>query len=368
MDAPTRIPRGRSSAGPTRSPQPREDDAIVEPGAIGARAVLLPVAVVLAIGLVFVSVFLAAFHAPTPHRLPVAIVGSAQTAALSTRLDRALPGNFEVRSYRDEAGARQALEHRQVYAAYLTSSHGARLLTASANGPAVTSLLTVAFSAEAKAGGKPLAQQDVVPAAAGDTRGLSIFYAAFGLVLAGFLFGTLTYQVAARLELRQRLISLMTFGVAGGALVTLVAQAFDAISGPPVAIAAVFALMAIAAGGASMTFVRLLGGAGVSLGSVVLLVLGNATSGGSLPRAFLPDWLHPLSEVLPVGVAVRAVNGLAYFDGDGLEAALAVLGVWIATCVAALWVRDVVEAAPSRASAPPLPRQILTTTKEITAS
>lgn len=334
---------------PDRSPPRSGTPAPPESRAAALRAVVLPVGVVLTIGLIFVSVFLAAFHAPSPHRLPVALVDSPQSAPVARGLDRVLPGKLEVRHYPDAASARHALEHREVYAAYRASPGRAELLTASANGPAVTTLLTNALTAQAKATGSRVTQRDVVPAAAGDTRGLSIFYAAFGLVLAGFLFGTVTFQIAPRLRLGLRLASLATFGVAGGVLVTVVAKGFDALPGPSASLAAIFALMAIAAGGASMTFVRWLGGAGVSLGSVVLLVLGNATSGGSLPRAFLPDWLHPLSEVLPVGVAVRAVNGLAYFGHDGLEAALAVLGVWIATCVTALWIREVVDTAPAPA-------------------
>lgn len=111
-------------------------------------------------------------------------------------------------------------------------------------------------------------------------------------------------------------------------------------SGPYAALAAVIALMAIAAGGAAMALIRLLGGASVGLGAVVLLVLGNSTSGSVLPRDFLPGWLHPLSEVLPVRVGVRAVNGLAYFRDDGLVTGLAVPLGWIAVCVAALYAPD----------------------------
>lgn len=179
---------------------------------------------------------------------------------------------------------------------------------------------------------------------AGDSRDLSVFYTSFGLVLAGFLFGSVTYQTAPRLQLRWRLLSLATFAVAGGILITLVAKAFGALPGSFIGVAGVIALMAAATAGASMMFVRLLGGAGVSIGSVVLLVLGNSTSGGSLPTAFLPAWLHPLSRILPVGVGVRALDGLAYFHHDGLVTALVVLSAWIAASVAVLALRDELDA------------------------
>jgi len=306
-----------------------------------SAGVLVPVGVVLMIGVIFVSVYVAAFHAPKPHGLPVVAVGTPPSVRHFARgLNDELPGGFSVDRASNPGVARVAIEHRRAYGAVVRSRGVVRLLYAGANGPAVTSLLTGVVGGTARREGSTFQARDVLPGAAGDTRGLSIFYAAFGLVLAGFLFGSVTYQIAPRLALRQRLLSLAAFGVTGGVLITLIVKAFGAVPGPFVGLASVTGLMAMAAAAASMTLVRLLGAAGVGLASVVLLVLGNSTSGGSLPRAFLPSWLHPFSEVLPVGVGVRALNGLAYFHHDGLLTGIAILGGWIAACAAALFARD----------------------------
>ncbi|MFE0516737.1 hypothetical protein ACFW2E_44525, partial [Streptomyces sp. NPDC058964] len=69
---------------PTRHrhhPAPRTDAPPRRPGLTGTRAVVKPVMTVLTIGLVFVAVFLAAFHTPRAHRLPVAVSAAARTAA-----------------------------------------------------------------------------------------------------------------------------------------------------------------------------------------------------------------------------------------------------------------------------------------------
>ncbi len=322
---------------------PAVDAAPPGPGATGLKGVLLPVLVVLAIGSIFVSVYLAAFHAPQPHRLPVAVVGSAQSVQrVGSALESAQPGGFDVRGYPDPAAARAAVDHRVVYAAYLTTGGSPELLYAGANGTGVTATVTGAFGAVAKAGGVPLGTEDVLPGSAGDTRGLTVFYAAFGVVLAGFMFGSTTYQLAPRLEYRRRMLSLLIFGALGGVMVALVAgQAFHALPGPFLGIAGLVALMATASGGATMALVRLLGPAGVSVSSVLLLILGNASSGGILPAAYLPAWLHPLHAVLPVGVGVRAIQGLAYFRQDGLGTAIVVLTAWTALCAAVVYLRDV---------------------------
>ncbi|MFF0630582.1 ABC transporter permease [Streptomyces sp. NPDC004296] len=281
------------------------------------KGVLLPVAVVLAIGTIFVSVYLAAFHAPKPHRLPVAAVGTdQQVLRVEAGLEAGLPGGFSVTMYPSEAEARHAIEHRNVYAAYIApGSPGAagrnpKLLYAGANGPSATGTVTGALAAVAKASGRPLVQQDVVPSSSGDTRGMSVFYAAFGLILAGYLFGMMTYQMAPRLQFRWRMVSVASFGVLGGAIIGL-------LSG-------------------SSGFAALL-----RLASVVLLTLGNSTSGGVMPPQFLPGWLRPLSGILPVGVGVRAVQGASYFHNEGLTRGIAVLAVWIVVCAAILYARDV---------------------------
>ena len=332
---------------PRTTPHPHRahavDAAPPGPGATGAKGVLLPVLIVLAIGSIFVSVYLAAFHAPQPHRLPVAVVGSAQTVGrVGSSLEAAQPGGFTVRGYPDAAAARAALDHRAVYAAYTTTGASPELLYAGANGSGVTATVTGAFGKLATADGQRLGTADVLPGSAGDTRGLTVFYAAFGVVLAGFMFGSTTYQLAPRLEYRWRMLSLLVFGVLGGLMVALVAgRGFHALPGPFTGIAALVALMAMASGGATMALARLLGPAGVSVSSVLLLILGNASSGGILPAAYLPAWLHPLHAVLPVGVGVRAIQGLAYFRQDGLPTGVVVLTAWIALCAAVLYLRDV---------------------------
>lgn len=339
------------STPPTTSAEPRHaphhhamDSAPAPQGATGMKGVLLPVAIVLVIGSIFVSVFLAAFHAPRPHDLPVAVVGTTQRLEQITGgLELGLPGGFEVKRYADENAARHALQDRKVYAAYVTGpGRSAQLFYAGANGPSVTSTVTGAFSGVAKANGDRLTVRDVVPASAGDTRGMSVFYAGFGVVLAGFLFGMMTYQMAPRLEYRWRMASLAAFSVLAGVLVAVIAGSlgFAALPGPFLGIAGVIALMAAAVGSATMAFMRLFGRAGMSLAAVVLFTFGNSTSGGTLPTAYLPDWLHPFSEILPVGVGVRAVQGLSHFGNDGLTAGVVVLVTWILVAAALLFWRD----------------------------
>jgi hypothetical protein len=333
-------------AEPTSSQNAHKREAL----GLDMRAILRPVAIVLVIGGTFAAVYLAAFHAPEPHQMPIAAVtATAQSAeSLQTDVNRIIPGGFEVLRVPDKNAARDAIMHRRAYGAILRTRSGLTLLYAGANGPATTDLLEQVAGSAAKDSGTHLIHKDILPSAPGDTRGLSIFYLAFGLLVAVFLFGTMTYQVGPRLKLWERLVSLMIFGIASGVLMTFIAKVFGAVPGSPVALAGVIILLAVAAGAFVLALVRLLGPLGASLAAIVLLAFGNSTGGGVLPTDFLPGWLHPFSEFLPVGAAVRALWGIAYFRHDGLVSGVLILCGWIAVCVAALYLRDVRDARNSK--------------------
>ncbi|MGW2052293.1 ABC transporter permease, partial [Streptomyces sp. NPDC001858] len=88
----------------------------------------------------------------------------------------------------------------------------------------------------------------------------------------------------------------------------------------------------------------------VSLASILLLILGNSSSGGIMPAAYLPGWLRPLSDILPVGVGVRAMQGLSRFQDDGLVRALVILPVWVLGAALVLYLKDVYRREPPTVS------------------
>ena len=311
--------------GPARAGAETERSAGSSTGAL-ARGVLVPALVATVIGLAFVVVFLDAFHGPVPHSLPVGVVGtSAQVDPVRSALD---PEQFAVVALPDEATARTAVLQRDVYGAFVPGPPS-RLLVAGANGQGVTQTLTQAFTPVAERAGGQLQVEDLRPLAPGDTRGLGIFYGSFGVVLGGFLFGITSYQAAPQLPLRWRVLSIALFAVVSGVLVAWAADAlYAAVPAAYGTVALLVGLLALAVAAPSALVLRTIGSAGTFVISLGLVILGNATSTGNLPAEYLPPWLHPLAELLPPGVAVRALRGTTYFAGDGVTRAYWVLGLW----------------------------------------
>src|SRR5579862_2042227 len=64
---------------------------------------------------IFVALVLSAFHAPSPHGLPVGIVAPATvTGQVEGALDRHQPDGFDLRTYPSAAAARVAIAHADV--------------------------------------------------------------------------------------------------------------------------------------------------------------------------------------------------------------------------------------------------------------
>ena len=101
-------------------------------------AVVLPAVIVLAV---------LAFAWPAarlaPRSLPVGIVGTTPaTARLTAGLNAAEPGAFELHRYPNDAAARSAIRHRDVYGAFEVTGRDVTVLEASAASPTVAQLLT----------------------------------------------------------------------------------------------------------------------------------------------------------------------------------------------------------------------------------
>ncbi|MGA5042260.1 ABC transporter permease [Streptomyces capoamus] len=313
------------------------------------KAMLVPVVTALAIGTIFVAVYLAAFHAPSARHQPLGIATSDTVAARTElALNSASPNAYTFYRYKDAEAARWAITHDKVPAVLVANGHHLRLLAAGAQGPSTIAGLAAAVN---EAVGHPVPVDDVRPLVAGDARGLSAFYAAFGVVLAGFLFAVSSYQIAPRLPLTARIASMAAFAVASGIVVALVAHtAMNALPASFFIVALLVGLLAWASAAATGVLLRLFGPVGMPVASVVLLILGNATSGGILPATFLPAWLSPLAQVLSPAAAIRGLRGAAYFHNAHVIGSLLTLAAWVVGSLALQYVLD--RLAARRASVP----------------
>ena len=69
---------------------------------------------------------------------------------------------------------------------------------------------------------------------------------------------------------------------------------------------------------------------------LVLIALGNPSSGGPVPRPLLNGFYSRLNPVLPQGAALSGLRGVQYFGNHGISPALLCLAIWAAAGIALL--------------------------------
>ncbi|MFD9415138.1 hypothetical protein ACFWC9_10505 [Streptomyces goshikiensis] len=293
------------------------------------RAWLQPAVIALALAAAFIGCYIGLQRDPQPHHVPVAVAGR----ELADRMSGALGDTIEVHPAANAAAARRALERHEVSAA-LGEGPGGRLHleVAGAYGPSTTSAVKSLVGAYAQGAGRQVTTQDVVPLTRYDARGLAGFYLAFGVTLAGFVLAQNALGLAGLLRLRHRFWLLSGVSAAVGTVAAVLAgPVLGAVPAPIVPLAFTLTLLAAAAAFATKLLGTYLGPVGVPAATLLLLTVGNSTSGAAISADLLPPAAHAVSALLPPGAAVRAITDLSYFEGAHVTGPLVTLAAWAMT-------------------------------------
>jgi hypothetical protein len=289
--------------------------------------VLIPALVLM---LAFAFSYVGAFHEPTPHGVPVAVVGP---PAVTAQLDR-LPGEpLDARQAASRPDALSQIDHRKVYGAYEAASN--RLFVASAANRATAVALETVFNRIAAAQNRPAVRvTDVKPLPPKDSNGTAVFYAMIAWVFGGYIGATLlglvgTPRSSSRAGGAGRIAALAGLGLAGGILsVLLLRICFDVFSGHVVALCAIASLTIFASGAATAGIQALAGPAGTGLVILLFVILGNPASGGPFARPLLPGLWRTIGGVLPPGASVDLARSALFFDGARVAGPILVLVGW----------------------------------------
>jgi hypothetical protein len=326
------------------------------PARLVRLGIVLAAILVLQLGLI--AAFVGASRDPSPHHVPLAVVGTPrEVAPLAAKLGGT--GAFAVRQEPTVAAAEQAIGHQQVYGALVPAARPETLLVASAASPLVAQLLTRTFSAAAQARGTTLAVRDVVPLPASDPRGVAGPYLVLGLVIGGYIGAMVIGRLigmrspsAGHLGLRLGILA--CYAVAAGALgVTLLDPVLGVLHGHALVLAATGALVAFAVGSFTSALQTMLGLAGTLLSVVILVVVGNpAAGGGQIPPTLLPRAWGWLAHVLPNPAGMAAVRSLTFFSGHGAAQPFLVLVIYAAASAVVMLAMTLIPALRRRSQVP----------------
>ena len=263
------------------------------------------------------------------HHVPVAVVAPAQqAAALTARLEQAVPGGFDVRVLTSAEQARKQILDREVYGALLLGDSGITLDIASAASPAMATALTQAMTPLGEAMSIPVQVQDVRPFPTDDPKGYGLSAGALPLALGGWI-AAVGIMAGVR-GARQRLITAAGFAVFGGlGMVAILQYWFGTIDGSYWLTSLGAMLGAGAACFAVLGLQRMLGRAGLGLAVIALILLGSPLSGLTSAPEMLPAPWGTVGQLLPPGATGTLLRNLALFDGAATSRPMLVLAGWL---------------------------------------
>jgi hypothetical protein len=337
-----RTPGADPGPGPAAPPAPSRGFRAELRDALSWRALIL-VTGVLVLQLGFILSYIGAFHAPKPHRIPVAVVAPARISGPLTAQLNALPGSpFRARTAADERQARTLILHREVDAAVVVDAAGTRdrLLVASAGGPSVSTVTTQIAQSIEVGRHRQITVVDLRAPNPQDGRGLSSFYLVVGWMVGGYLAAAIlgTAGGARPANLHRtfiRLGALVPYAIVSGLGGALIAgTVLGALPGHFGALFAIGTLLVLAVAATTVALQALLGMAGIGVAILVFVVLGNPSAGGAYPNTLLPPFWRSIGPWLPPGAGTTAVRNTVYFTGHHTTGPLWTLGVYAAAGIA----------------------------------
>ncbi|MFW7388966.1 MAG: ABC transporter permease [Rothia mucilaginosa] len=324
-----------------------------------------------------VAVVILAFTWPTKtmeaKNLPVSIAGPEVTVS---QFEQSLKDQgietFDLKQASSREEAEQQIKQRETYGAIIfTEGAAPEVLTAPAANTAATQILngvatqlnaqiqqkalaakTEALTQAVQAGGEQGAQAAaqleqmkvqaeqasamtvkttaVVPLSDSDTSGSGIAIAAFPLVMGGTIGGVLSLTLIKGTW--RRFATATLYAVIAGALTALILSTwFGFIPGDFATLWAAFGATYLATASFMIGMGALLvPAAGLGLGAVVTMFIGNPISGASMPSAFLPGAWGQIGQMMVPGASSTLLRSIAYFPEAATSGQWLVLGSWIA--------------------------------------
>ncbi|WP_314416668.1 ABC transporter permease [Rothia mucilaginosa] len=324
-----------------------------------------------------VALVILAFTWPTKtmeaKNLPVSIAGPEATVSQfeQSLKDRGIE-TFELKQASSREEAEQQIKQRETYGAIIfTEGAAPEVLTAPAANAAATQMfngvatqlnaqiqqkaltakteaLTQAVQAGGEQGARAAAQLEqmkaqaeqasamtvkataVVPLSESDSSGTGLTIAAFPLVIGGILGGVLSLNLIKGTW--RRFATATLYAVIAGALTALILSTwFGFIPGDFATLWAAFAATYLATASFMIGMGALLvPAAGLGLGVVVTMFIGNPISGASMPSAFLPGAWGQIGQMMVPGASSTLLRSIAYFPEAATSGQRLVLGSWIA--------------------------------------
>jgi hypothetical protein len=279
-------------------------------------------------------------HDPRPRDVRITVAAPSAVSSQVIKAVDALPGFSATPADRTDALA-SVRDQAADGALLLSGGSQPQIVTAAAGGLTQQQAIDGVLGDITAHLGRPGRRVDIAPLPAGDRGGQSSFVFELALLVPSVIGAVALFIAGAELRLWWRVAAGAAFALLAAAAAVLVLDPIlGALTGAPLALFAFGAFGAFAGVIVVLALQAVFGLAGTGIAAFAFLFVGNAMSGGTVPRSFLPGGFRQISEWLPNLAIVRLARGAVYFGSDGLGHPLLVLALWSAVALVAIAVID----------------------------
>jgi hypothetical protein len=169
---------------------------------------------------------------------------------------------------------------------------------------------------------------DIVPLSDDDPQGAGLAVASLPLTIGGIIGGSLM-SFGLKGSWR-RLLGVVVYAVVGGLAMVLILDAwFGFAPAPAFELWAAVTLSLAGTVGLIVGLNSLIGGAGIGVGAMITMLVGNPISGAQSPKEFLPGPFGEIGQLFVPGATGTLVRDLSYFPDASLVQPWLVLGGWV---------------------------------------
>ena len=292
-----------------------------------AKNMLIPFFLATIMGLAY----LGAFHQPTPHNLPVAVVGdSAATKVFAQTIKDNAGDALSVQTIKDADAARQLISDRDIAAAFDMGKDGATLMVSSAASETTANITEKIFMPIAYEQHVPFQVEDVVPAGEHDSTGQGIFFLLVALSIGGYASAVPLSGFMSKVKLPTRFALAVLAGAIVAALGTIIA-------GPIYGVLSQHAFGAWAISWVYATSIIMLGMGlhpmlhhwTTPILTLCFVALNFTSSGGIFTPAVQPGLFAGLNTFWNGAAWLHAVQTVVYFPEQSLGMDLLKLFLWL---------------------------------------
>lgn len=293
------------------------------------RKVIVGLVIALVMGTIMVTTYVSAEHGVVAHNLPWGQTGpSPLTSAVQKNV------SMKIHTYANQSDLVNAANHATIYGGFVPQSN--TLVINEAASLWAPGVMPAAYLKAARAQGIPVQSIHVsvinrLPSQ--DPEGVVPGLVVFVLLVAGYLGSTLAMQRSRRSAAHRRVALLTGYAIVAALIFNLIVgpglNAYPHVGSNFWPLWGEFALICLAVALLTGTLQSLIGPIGTLVTVILVVFLGNPSTGGVNGTAYLPAFWQGIGPILPPWNGVILIRNTLYFDRNSITQQLIVLSIYV---------------------------------------